>query len=66
MRIKVNTERIEIFSGAQVKDVIKKYSPTDYKDVVKGEKVVFDQDNNQLSLTGELSSLERIEIKSRA
>jgi hypothetical protein len=54
MKIKVNDEVVEIFQGAQVKDVIRSYSNKEYKKVKKGEKIIQDQHGNMVMPNGEL------------
>lgn len=54
MKIKVNGEIVEIFKGAQVKDVIRSYSEEEYNKVQKGEKIIEDPDGNMVMPNGEL------------
>ena len=54
MKIKVNGEIVEIFKGAQVKDVIRSYSEEEYKKVQRGEKIIEDPDGNMVMPNGEL------------
>ncbi len=54
MKIKVNGEVVEIFKGAQVKDVIRSYSESEYKKVKKGEKIIEDPNGNMVMPNGEL------------
>jgi len=54
MKIKVNDEVVEIFQGAQVKDLIRNYSNKEYKKVKKGEKIIQDQHGNMVMPNGEL------------
>ena len=62
MKIKVNGEEVEIFSGARVKNVIMKYSREEYKKIKDGEKVVEDKYGNQIMLSGELTGREELNI----
>lgn len=62
MKVRVNDVEIEIFEGAQVKDVIRKYALTEYKEVTKGKKVVVNRSRHQISLNGELSGQEEFYI----
>jgi len=55
MQIKVNRKTVEIFSGARVKDVLRKYSPITWKQVQKGSKAVFDGHGHEIGLDGELA-----------
>jgi len=45
---------VEIFQGAQVKDLIRSYSNKEYKKVKKGEKIIQDQHGNMVMPNGEL------------
>lgn len=54
LKIKVNGKTIEIFSGAKVKDVIRKYSVEEYKKVQNNKKVIKDPDGNIVMPNGEL------------
>jgi sulfur carrier protein ThiS len=62
MQIKVNDHEIEIFSGARVRDVLRKYSGSELKRVRKNEKKVCDQHGHEIALDGELSGGEEIFI----
>ncbi|MCF8008564.1 MAG: hypothetical protein K9K32_02250 [Halanaerobiales bacterium] len=62
MKVKVNKKTIEIFKGAQVKDVIRKYSLEEYKKIKNNEKLVNDQNGNIIMLNGELSGNEELFI----
>jgi hypothetical protein len=55
MQIKVNDRTVEIFSGACVRDVLRKYSRITWKQVQKGTKAVFDRHGHDVALGGELS-----------
>ncbi len=61
MEIKVNETKVQIFAGARVKDVIRKYSTEMYQDVLKGKKIVRN-DNQPVSLNGELTGQENLKI----
>jgi len=63
MQIKVNDQEIEIFSGACVKDVLRKYSRSELKLVRKNEKKVCDRRGHEVALNGELSGGEELFIK---
>ncbi len=54
MKIKVNGEIVEIFKGAQVKDVIRSYSEKEYKKIENGEKIIEDPNGNMVMPNGEL------------
>ena len=62
MKIKVNDEVVEIFQGAQVKDVIRSYSESEYKKVKKGEKIIEDPNGNMVMPNGELMGNEEFFI----
>lgn len=64
MQIKVNDQTIEIFSGARVKDVLRKYSSAEWKLVQKNEKKICDRHGHEVALDGELSDGEEFFIKS--
>ena len=64
MQIKVNDKAVEIFSGACVKDVLRKFSRSEWKQVQKNKKTVFDRHGHEVALDGELSGGEEFFIKS--
>jgi sulfur carrier protein ThiS len=66
MQIKVNDQMIEIFAGARVKDVLRKYSRAEWALVKKNEKKVTDPHGHELGLDGELNEGETLIIKARA
>lgn len=63
MQIKVNDQAVEIFSGARVKDVLRKYSRSEWKLVRKNEKMVYDRHGHEVALNGELNGGEEFFIK---
>jgi len=63
MNIKVNDRMVEVFSGACVRDVLRKYSPLTWKQVQKGSKAVFDGRGHEVGLDGELSEGARLRVK---
>jgi sulfur carrier protein ThiS len=63
MQIKVNGQAVEIFSGARLKDVLRKYSDSELKLVQKNEKKVCDRRGHEVGLDGELSGGEEFFIK---
>jgi hypothetical protein len=63
MRIKVNDEVVEIFSGACVKDAVLKYSRTAWKQVRKGKRAVFDLHGHEVAPDGELSGGEELYVR---
>jgi len=66
MQIKVNDRTIEIFAGARVKDVLRKFSRAELALVRKNEKKVTDPHGHEVGLDGELSGGEELFIKARA
>jgi hypothetical protein len=63
MQIKVNDREIEIFSGARVRDVLRKYSKITWTQIQKGSKAVFDRHGHEIALDGELSAGVRLFVK---
>ncbi len=63
MHIKVNDKMIEIFSGACVRDVLRKYSKTTWTQIQKGSKAVFDRHGHEVAFDGELSAGAQLLIK---
>jgi len=66
MHINVNDKTVEIFSGACVKDVLRKYSKITWTQVQKGSKAVFDGHGHEVALDGELSDGARLIVKRAA
>lgn len=63
MNINVNGKTVEIFSGARVADVLRKYSRISWKQVQEGRKTVLDGHGHEVALDGELSNGERLRVK---
>jgi hypothetical protein len=63
MQIKVNDRTVEIFSGACVRDVLRKYSRITWKQIQKGSKAVFDRHGHDVALGGELSEGSHLFVK---
>ena len=63
MQIKVNDQTVEIFSGARVRDVLRKYSRAEWTQVRKNEKTVCDRHGHEVGLDGELTGGEELFIK---
>ncbi len=63
MHIKVNDKTVEIFSGARVADVLRKYSKISWKQVQNGRKAVLDGHGHEVALSGELSGGEKLLVK---
>lgn len=66
MHIKVNRMTVEIFSGARVKDVLRKYSAITWKQVQAGSKAVFDGHGHEVGLEGELGDGDRLVVRRAA
>ncbi len=66
MQIKVNEKSIEIFSGARVRDALRKYSRAEWKRVQKNEKMVCDRHGHEVGLDGELNGGEEFVLKACA
>jgi len=63
MQIKVNGREVEIFSGACVRDVLRKYSQVTWKQVQKGRMAVFDGHGHEIGLDGGLAEGARLSVK---
>jgi hypothetical protein len=63
MHINVNRKTVEIFSGARVKDVLRKYSASTWEQVQQGSKAVFDGHGHEVGLDGELGDGDRLVVK---
>jgi len=66
MQIKVNDQKIEIFAGAKIRDVLRKYSSAEWILVRKKEKKVTDAYGHEVGLDGELNGGESLFIKACA
>ena len=66
MQIKVNGQTIEIFAGARVRDVLRKYSRAEWALVEKNEKKVVDRYGHEVGLDGELNGGEELFLTARA
>ncbi len=63
MHINVNGKPIDIFSGARVRDVLRKYSKLTWTQVQNGSKAVCDDHGHELGLDGELIDGARLVIR---
>ncbi len=63
MKIKVNDKAIEIFSGARVADVLRKYSKISWKQVQNGYKKVCDCHGHEIGHDGELNGGEALFVR---
>ena len=66
MQVKVNGQTIEIFAGARVRDVLRKYSLAEWKLVRNKDKQVRDSYGHEVGLDGELNGGEELVVKSCA
>jgi len=62
MQVRVNGKTIEIFAGARVRDVLLKYSRTEWTLVRKKEKKVCDAYGHEVGLDGELDGGEELVV----
>jgi hypothetical protein len=65
VKIKVNDQTIEIFAGARVRDVLRKYSRAEWALVRKKEKKVSDRHGHEVGLDGELIGGEELTTSAR-
>lgn len=65
MEIKVNNQLVNIFKGARVKDAVLQYSLDDYREVIRGNKVVHDQRGVRLGLGGRVLAESELSITER-
>ncbi|MFN2362915.1 MAG: hypothetical protein ABR596_01355 [Halarsenatibacteraceae bacterium] len=63
MKIFINDTEVTIFNGAKVKDVLRKYSMEEFKEVKKGKMYVHDKYGNKVMLGGELREGEELFTK---
>lgn len=63
MKIKVNGRAVEVFSGARVADVLRKYSMISWKQVQNGYKTVCDSQGHEIALDGELNGGETLFVR---
>jgi sulfur carrier protein ThiS len=62
MQIHVNGQTVEIFAGARVRDVLRKYSRDEWTLVRNHEKKVSDRHGHDVGLDGELNGGEELVI----
>ena len=55
MKVFVDGDNVEIFSGAIISDILRLYSEEVYENVLSGKKKVFDEYDNNISLDGAAS-----------
>lgn len=63
MLVKVNGKTIEVFAGARVMDVVRRYSRDAWKQVQADKKKVTDADGHEVALDGELNGGEELFIR---
>ena len=63
LKITINGAPLEIFRGATVEDVLRKFSKKIYGEVLQGKFDVYDQREFKYGLKGELTGGEKIVIK---
>ena len=66
MQIKVNDQWVEIFAGARVKDVLRKFSRAEWSLVRKKQKKVTDPYGHEVDLDGELNGGEQLVLEACA
>jgi hypothetical protein len=66
MQIKINGQALEIFSGARVGDVLRKYSGAEWSLVKTKKKMVTDSHGHEVGLNGELNGGEELFTKPSA
>lgn len=62
MKVYINDTEIEIFNGARVMDALLKYSKEDLYAVMRGDKQVTDEQQNQTLPDGELTGGQRLYV----
>lgn len=62
MEIWVNDKKLEVFSGARVKNALRKYSEEEYQAVLSGDKQAADAYGHPLDMDGELAQGNKITI----
>ena len=63
MKIFINDQEIEIFKGANLRDILRKFSKEEYYRVLDGEKSIVDKMDNQVLMDGELNEGDMFYIK---
>ncbi|MCP5046518.1 MAG: hypothetical protein GY940_05050 [bacterium] len=63
MKIEIDKTEIELFTGAQVRDALLKYSRQAYNDVRSGKKQVLDKWDNPMEPGGQLSGGETLRLE---
>ncbi len=63
MKVTVNGQEVDLFSGAKVRDALRRLSRLELEAAEKGERKVFDRWDNEVGLDGELTGGERLQTK---
>ena len=63
MKVSVNGQVVDVFSGATVGDVLRSYSRDEFKQVERNEKKVYDRKGHVLELDGELMGGEELFVE---
>jgi sulfur carrier protein ThiS len=66
MKVMIDNQEIEIFTGAKVKNALSKYAQKEYKAVQAGEKKIVDKNGNPVDLNGALSEGSKLFVKNSA
>ena len=65
MQVNVNGRPVEIFAGAKVRDVLRRYSRVEWKRVRDGGRTVCDRHGHEIGLDGELTGGEELITRDR-
>ena len=60
MTVQMNDNKIDIFAGARVRDVLLKYSKESYRAALSETLTVVDKNENAVDLDGEVSDGQRL------
>lgn len=63
MKIHVNDQEMEIFNGANLRDILRKYSKEEYHRILDGKKLIVDKLGNQVLIDGEVVEGDEFYIK---
>ena len=63
MKIHVNDQEMEIFNGANLRDILRKYSKEEYHWILDGKKLIVDKLGNQVLIDGEVVEGDEFYIK---
>ncbi|MCP4147341.1 MAG: hypothetical protein GY757_06280 [bacterium] len=62
MNLQLDDQKIEVFAGARVRDVLMKYSEEVYKNVLSGKQNVVDKYGNHIDLDGAVSNWQQLSV----